>query len=425
MTLSTPQHLSQMTAQLRQDFLRMLLYDIPLNWDTPEALGQTHQFSFGEGLYFAFVLSARPKIQGESVQPQWLHAARLHCQQALSRFCHDGETLILGNRIYALGNSPCSASDLTGHLESLFYTLQAQPRQYTCQWTMGLGRYSPTLSGVKECIFSARHAIKYSVSQGTGKFYDGNQQSIIFEGGITLISTAEQLALQQALQGLDTCRLTRQISDLFQAHFPEIQSYPVYAYMLSLQCIQLGIQVLRENMPVDRKTYELEQQYETSVDDQTTLEELIFHTTQGLLALGERYGAFLENGRSRPIWLVLTYIQENFREKITLEQLAQCADRNPQYISALFSRECGISIGQYITTLRIEEAKRLLRSTNLPIGEVACGVGYQDPKYFSRIFQKETGLYPRAYRQSSPLSTPFPLPPASNLPSSAKNLTEF
>lgn len=397
--------LKHMTAQLRQDFVRMLVFDTPLPFESYSEINDAYHFSFGEGTYFVLICSARPKITGEPLRAQWLTAATEHIAHFLKPLCYDFETLTLGRRIYCVGSTLLSQAQLSQKAPELLASLQGRPEMYTCQWTLGLGRCVTEFSQLAESVFTAQHALKYSITRGTGKFYDANQQSTTFEGGISLISPAEQLSLQQALQKVDTKALSLQVETLFQNHHAEIQEYPVYAYMLSLQAIQLGMQALRENMPVDRKTYELEQQYERNVDSQTTLAELICHTTQGLCAMAERYQAFLSNGRSRPIWLVIAYIQEHYKDKVTLEDLARCADRNPQYISAVFSRECGISIGEYITSLRVEEAKRLLRATNAPIGDIAQTVGYQDPKYFSRIFRKQTGLYPRAYRQADKAPT--------------------
>lgn len=57
-----------------------------------------------------------------------------------------------------------------------------------------------------------------------------------------------------------------------------------------------------------------------------------------------------------------------------------------------------MSITDYIASLRIERAKELLLSTDTTVSEIGAQVGYDDPRYFSRIFQKSTGESPRAYR---------------------------
>lgn len=392
--------LKKMTAQLRQDFANMLINETPMMYHSRQAINDAYHYTFPEGNFFAFVLSAGSKIAGEKPRSLWFTAAQRHICQVLSGFCEDFEILIAENRIYCICGTTHKQSEISEKAENLLSSLQLLPEMHTCQWTMGLGRCVSDFSMFSESVFSARHALKYSVIHGTGRFYDGNQQSAIFEGALTLVTPAEELALKQSLQKLETKQLPAQVAALFENHWEEIQEYPVYAYMLSLQIIEVGLQTLRENMPIDRKTFEMEQTYEKAVDIQATLEELISHTTAGVLAMADRYRLFLDNGRSRPIWLVIAYIQEHYNEKITLEDLARCADRNPQYISAVFSRECGISISEYITSLRVEEAKKLLRSTTMPISQIAQQVGYQDPKYFSRIFRKETGFYPRAYRQA-------------------------
>lgn len=392
--------LKKMTAQLRQDYVNMLLHETPTLYRSRQAINDAYHFSFPEGTYFAFILSASSKVAGETPRSLWLTRAQQHIQEQLMEFCQDFEVLVAGNRVHCISGTIHTQPEISAKIDALFSSLQQLPEMYTCQWTMGLGRCVTEFSMLSESVFSAQHALKYSVVHGPGQLYDGNNQSTIFEGALTLVTPAEQLSLQQSLQKLDTKQLSAQVSALFQNHWDEIQHYPVYAYMLSLQIIEVGLQTLRENMPVDRKTFEMEQNFEKAVDDQTTLEDLIAHTTSGVLAMADRYRLFLDNGRSRPIWLVIAYIQEHFTEKITLEDLARCADRNPQYISAVFSRECGLPISEYITSLRVEKAKKLLRSTTAPISEIARQVGYQDPKYFSRIFRTQTGLYPRAYRQA-------------------------
>jgi AraC-like DNA-binding protein len=59
----------------------------------------------------------------------------------------------------------------------------------------------------------------------------------------------------------------------------------------------------------------------------------------------------------------------------------------------------GISPMQYVQHLRLEEAKRLLRSTDLPIAEIAEQVGFADALYFSRLIHRESGVSPSLFRQ--------------------------
>lgn len=394
--------IDRMRMQLRQDFLYMQIKNLPPLHLTLENINRFYQFSFPEdGIFCFFVLGATSKVHGIIIEYQWMLDADQFLHQALSEIPGDFETLIQGPKLYCLIGSSLSREKLTGHLHNLLSQLQALQTTYICAWTMGLGRYVTGFAELQESLFSCQHALKYSIRDGIERFYDGNGDCVIYEGGLTLMTPSEELNLKRMIQKSGPDAVQQRITELFRSKEDQIRRYPVFAYMLALQIMGTSIQTLREIMPVDRKTYELYLTTEKSLDDILLLDDLIFHTISGVKALCRRYQLFLKNGRSQPIWLAITYIQEHFTENITLQDLSRVTDRNPQYISAIFSKTCGMSLKGYITSLRIEEAKRLLRSTSLPIGEIAAKVGYQDAKYFSRIFQQSAGQSPRVYREQA------------------------
>lgn len=105
-------------------------------------------------------------------------------------------------------------------------------------------------------------------------------------------------------------------------------------------------------------------------------------------------------GKNRTIAHLLSYIEQHFREQLSLEQISQACFCNVYYLSHIFTQEQGMSIGKYILSRRMEEAKRLLRETSLPINEVGVSVGLPDASYFCRIFKKACGMTPLKYRRS-------------------------
>ena len=84
---------------------------------------------------------------------------------------------------------------------------------------------------------------------------------------------------------------------------------------------------------------------------------------------------------------------------ISLDSLADIACVSKTYLAHLFRTRLGISPLRFLHQVRIEAAKRLLGTSQLPVREVAAQVGFSDPLYFSRAFRQATGLSPRAYRQ--------------------------
>lgn len=84
---------------------------------------------------------------------------------------------------------------------------------------------------------------------------------------------------------------------------------------------------------------------------------------------------------------------------VSLKAIAQQLNYNADNLSARFSREVGQTAIEYLTNLRIERARELLRGSAMSISEIAWASGYRNPNYFSRLFKKTTGSTPRHYRK--------------------------
>ncbi|WP_164462091.1 response regulator [Bacillus sp. FJAT-42376] len=92
------------------------------------------------------------------------------------------------------------------------------------------------------------------------------------------------------------------------------------------------------------------------------------------------------------------YVNEHYSEPIVLDELGRRFYKSPAYLCSLFSKNAGQTIFEYITSVRIEHAKRLLRSTNLKISEICEKTGYSNHKYFNQVFKKHAGKTPGQYR---------------------------
>ena len=93
------------------------------------------------------------------------------------------------------------------------------------------------------------------------------------------------------------------------------------------------------------------------------------------------------------------YIQENYSRDISLDDVSKEVNISPYYFSKLFKEEAGENFIEYLTRIRIETAKTMLKDPNLSIKEIGVLSGYVDPNYFSRIFKKQTDMTPREYRE--------------------------
>lgn len=101
----------------------------------------------------------------------------------------------------------------------------------------------------------------------------------------------------------------------------------------------------------------------------------------------------------RTITGITRYLQEHMAEDVSLGVLAEEFHLNPQYISQLFKSEVGVGFLAYLTGIRMERAKKLLLTSDLPVGEVAQQAGYGDYRVFTKVFKKNEGLTPSQYRR--------------------------
>lgn len=95
----------------------------------------------------------------------------------------------------------------------------------------------------------------------------------------------------------------------------------------------------------------------------------------------------------------LAFMDAHFREKCTLADIAEAAHFSAVYFHGLFKKALGISPYEYLTRLRIEEAKRLLFTAQSDMTQIAELCGFSSQSYFNYVFRRETGETPSAFRR--------------------------
>lgn len=98
---------------------------------------------------------------------------------------------------------------------------------------------------------------------------------------------------------------------------------------------------------------------------------------------------------------ILVYALEHLSEPLRTEDMAQKVNMSRSHFSMVFRKTTGLTFSEIVNRARMDAARQLLENTDLPIWDIAERVGYDDPNYFSQVFQKSTGMTPRAYRKST------------------------
>ena len=98
---------------------------------------------------------------------------------------------------------------------------------------------------------------------------------------------------------------------------------------------------------------------------------------------------------------IINYIDSHYRDNdLSLELLAEKVDISVSYISAILKKEKNTTFVKYLTTLRMEKAKELLKNPNNKIVDIAESIGFSEPYYFSHSFKKYQGVSPKEYRNN-------------------------
>ena len=131
-----------------------------------------------------------------------------------------------------------------------------------------------------------------------------------------------------------------------------------------------------------------------------TPEELFAYVLPKLIECSEKI-LQESGGSSNPVIAnAIKYINERLSLNISLEQTAKAVHVNPVYLSKLFKDETGKNFIDYVTDIRLDKAKEMLRSGVCSIKEITSETGYSDQNYFSRLFKRKFGITPTEFKKN-------------------------
>ncbi|WP_248926873.1 response regulator [Paenibacillus hamazuiensis] len=292
--------------------------------------------------------------------------------------------------------------DALEHPEDMLFVLAEDIRGNLQKWlklsvTIGIGEQAPRLSALPASYGQAKEAADH-------KWYLGKNRIITMdslkqdEEHPNRFDQAASDRLLSALKAADPGLLSEQLGELFVQLAKNRRDGFRYARNAGLQIILLSNRLLLElnvrcpsiedgeNELLDR-VFRLE-----TIDDLHRLLES--HLVQVCGQIREK-----RSGKSRNvIERIRAVMDTRYAENITVADIAESVYLSPTYVSLLFKQETGETVYEYLTKVRIEKAKELLRDPSRKFYEVSEAVGYSDPSHFSKIFKKHTGFTPSTYR---------------------------
>lgn len=177
-----------------------------------------------------------------------------------------------------------------------------------------------------------------------------------------------------------------QLSDYLSRHYPKINVVLVSAYddfEYAKKAIEYGI-----------KGYLLKP---VSSDEVSILFKRVLGIDQHRIDQNEVELSVISNSHIL-IGKAEKYINAHYEQKITLEEVANYLYINPSYLCYLFKKVKNINFIDYVTSVRIQIAKKNLKILDLKVKDIAVKTGFSDYTYFCKVFRKSEGVTPLGYR---------------------------
>ncbi|MBP5328369.1 MAG: response regulator [Spirochaetaceae bacterium] len=265
-----------------------------------------------------------------------------------------------------------------------------------CTVITAIGKTVDHLSLLKESYEDAKKIIEIS---------NYNNQNRIISSDDLQLNSDELLELKENDPLVDRLKYAgkNEISALIEESMLLIKKNPgqfqVFASYLLVDLI-FAVSKLVENLGGDIKTENPEILQRNFIENAVLDEDNFRKKMESILNFAVEFRDSKMTGRYGDVILkAKEYIDKNYADQnTTLTTVAEVVCLSPNHFSTIFSQECKTTFIEYLTNVRIENAKRLIRETDMKGYDIAYECGFSDPHYFSYIFKKNTGLSPREFK---------------------------
>lgn len=266
--------------------------------------------------------------------------------------------------------------------------------------TIGIGKWVRSLEQIHTSYQNALEVIKYRIIRGKNNIinsydmdtgYLDNEKNYFanVEKIISLFKRGQYDELMMELS--EFWQKVKENNNISPIEFKSIMIQMLLFANTVLQDYNIENEEFRDRM---QKAISLLDTYSTKNDVEGKIAEC-FQLGIDLICENKAYLGRLDVDRA------LSYIKENFKENISLKEVADYSNLSPSYLSMLIKEYTGENFKDILIKYRMERAKQLLMIKDYKIYEVASMVGYNDRRHFSDTFKKYTGLIPTEYKEKN------------------------
>ncbi|MBD2871372.1 response regulator transcription factor [Paenibacillus arenilitoris] len=269
--------------------------------------------------------------------------------------------------------------------------------------TIGISDRVNRLSDLAQAYKRAREAADY-------KWYLGKNRIITMdslEGAEPEDGSARKYdreltgKLLSALKADDAAQLEEAVDRFFADLASSRPGGLKYARNLCLQLVLAVGQLVMELGAQSPDLEAMEAELREALFEKETLGETKRLTESYLSSVRDRIREKRTGKVANVVERVRGFIERHYADgNLTVADIGKAVYLSPTYVSLLFKQETGQTVGEYLTQVRVDKAKELLRDPQYKFYDICYAIGYTDPSYFTKLFKKATGVTPSAYRDT-------------------------
>jgi two-component system, response regulator YesN len=272
-------------------------------------------------------------------------------------------------------------------------------KRIDCIIHIGIGKGYEDILYITNSYYEAGKALEYKVlkKQSSILYYEDvasffTVQSVVTEENrAVILSYLSQMDLKNLLEYTKT--ILNAINMKEKINVNQMYNSCLEIFLIINKYIHHGVDVTKNMEEDDNMTVR-------DLLQRESIDEIVIFMERYIAVSMEKIKNFRGKAAGRIIENAIKYIREHFNEEITLNKLSEVLFVHPVYICRLFKEELGENFIDYMKKIRIEKSKELLSNLSLKVYEVSEMIGYESPKYFSKLFKEITGITPKEYQDN-------------------------
>jgi len=367
-----------------------------------EKCNEDYHFKFRPGYFQVFVVKL--DCEYENLFESSIRILEDKVAQILRGFlkpeCFDMEICFRGSRVYCVLNyKDISKKTVRKQLKACLDELIVQKSIFhRIEFTFGIGTAVGDINQLKASLKAAESAVEQRLIEGTEKLIENVPVQDPSAGGDALLADLTK-SMEAALEVLDSKGVVAAIDLLKERALnkPDVSGQEVLH--LVMDACSIYLMLLRNHQFHIENAEQFYENFSLHADLCSSASQLFDSLSK---VIGQSLDAVIEERRQayiKPIRTAKQYIQQNYMKPISLKEVSSVVGFNDSYFSSLFKKESGKNFLEYLSEVRMNKAKELLKETNLSIASICERVGYNDLKHFTKSFKKYTGLKPNEFRK--------------------------